>query len=146
MVLAVVVVLILVLSGGLKRITGVKVEGGGGGKIRVLARTALSPKSRVYLLDVEGRRVLVGEAGGQIRSLGSYSAANEEPDGGETIDEAAADQDEASFTAALGTHRTDKRNRGFLDRVMAGIRDLRQEKMKLTRSGAASAVRPRREH
>ena len=81
-----------------------------------------------------------------VLAIGSYSAANEAPGEVETIDEGEADQDEASFTAALGTHRTDKRNRGFLDRVMAGIRDLRQEKMKLTRSGAASAVRPRREH
>ena len=139
------VALILLLSRGIKRLTGIKVAVGGGDRIQVLSRAVLSSKAKVYLLQVEGKRILVGESGGQIRSLCSYTVPQEESSEARTTEMGAADQDREVFRSSLESSQTGRKNRGFVDRVMAGIRDLRREKLKLTRSDV-STIRPRREN
>lgn len=136
-VLIVVVALMFLLSGGIKRFSGVRTLVGGRGWIRVVSKASLSPKAKVYLIEVEGRRILVGEAGGQVSPLHSYAVPEEAGEGIETSDTGAGAGDDL-FRASLESTQTDKANGGFLDRVMNGIRDLRQQKTKLACSAGAA--------
>ena len=73
-------------------------QGGGGGAIQVLARTAISPKQRIILLQV-GRRILVVADGGQ--SLTTLAEITDADEAAALIGQLQSEKPGGSFTSAL---------------------------------------------
>jgi flagellar biogenesis protein FliO len=80
--LAVVVGVIYLVYFGLRRLTERRGEAGADGPIRVVQAQHLGGDRWVYLVEVEGRRLVVGGAAGHISRI-----AELEPSGGEGRDE-----------------------------------------------------------
>lgn len=78
LILSFMVIALLSLSWFVKRMSQRSFEKGNDENIvKVIERRALSPKSVIYVLDIEGRTVVVGETPNGITRLAEY--ASEEP-------------------------------------------------------------------
>jgi flagellar biogenesis protein FliO len=101
--LAVVLVLIVILFMAARRFLprgafAQHAGGGGGGAVQVLARTAISPKQRIMLLQV-GRRILVVADGGP--SLSTLAEITDAAEAAALIAQLQSEKQSGSFTAAL---------------------------------------------
>jgi flagellar biogenesis protein FliO len=75
-------------------------HGGGGGSVQVLARTAISPKQRIVLLQI-GRRILVVADGGA--SLSTLCEITDADEATSLIGQLQSEKAGGSFTAALNS-------------------------------------------
>lgn len=78
--LAVVVGIIYLVYFGLKRLEGRHLGADSDGPIRVIQARHLGGDRWLYLVEVEGRRIVVGAAGGQIARIADLETAGGESD------------------------------------------------------------------
>ena len=97
-VLALIVGLFLVGRRFLPRGALAKHGGGGGGAVQVLARTAISPKQRIVLLQVGRRILVVGDGGAGLATLCEITDADE---AAALIGQLQSEKGGGSFGAAL---------------------------------------------
>jgi len=70
--------LVFALAWAARRISGGRLVGGGqGGTIRVVAQQAVGVKERLLLVEVDGRRLLLGLAPGRISRLADLGAGGD---------------------------------------------------------------------
>jgi flagellar biogenesis protein FliO len=98
-VLALIVILFIAARRFLPRGAFAQRAGSGGGAIQVLARTAISPKQRILLLQV-GRRILVVADGGP--SLNTLAEITDATEAAALIAQLQSEKLSGAFTTALG--------------------------------------------
>ena len=76
--------------------------GGGGGAVQVLARTAISPRQRIVLIQV-GRRILVVADGGGTASLNTLCEITDADEAAALIAQLQSERGGNSFAAALNS-------------------------------------------
>ncbi|MGM1052622.1 MAG: flagellar biosynthetic protein FliO [Pseudomonadota bacterium] len=111
--LALVLVIIFVASALLKRLQQRRQPGGG--RLRVISATAVGPRERVVIVQVEERWLVLGVGGGQINKLHELAAPDHEATSlpAEAVF-AAGDSFASRFAKAL------KHNAGLKDRTGLG--------------------------
>ena len=78
--LAVVVGIIYLVYFGLKRLDGRQIGADSEGPLRVIQARHLGADRWLYLVEIEGRRIVVGAASGQIARIAELGAAGGESD------------------------------------------------------------------
>ncbi len=62
----------------LKRLSGARFGGSSGQSLKVLEKKALSPKTMLYRIEVEGKQVVIAESQLEVKSLMTLEATSEE--------------------------------------------------------------------
>ena len=86
--LAVVVGLIYLVYFGIRRLGGGGPDAAAEGPMRVIQARHLGGDRWLYLVEIEGRRIVVGGAAGQIAAIAELGARQDSGQGGERLDEA----------------------------------------------------------
>ncbi len=77
--LGLVILLILIAGWALKRMVNVRVKQGNmGNGIKIRERRTIAPKATVYLLEIEGQGILVGESTAGLQRLGDVELKRSE--------------------------------------------------------------------
>jgi flagellar biogenesis protein FliO len=98
--------------------------GGGGGAIQVLARTAISPKQRIILLQV-GRRILVVADGGP--SLTTLAEIDDPAEAAALIAQLQSEKSAGSFSSALTGAMERFRSAQKRDEAQPDLSSIREE-------------------
>jgi len=96
MLLALGFILVLIFVGAwvFKRLVSQKLyQANMSSSIKVVERRALSPKASVYLLDIEGRGVLIGETATEITRLAEFDLGEEKKSFGDIYDKTKANDE-----------------------------------------------------